>query len=59
MSGTPNGSEAHGLPDNGRDRTEVVLEKAMPKEQQRKPQTGEGQGKTAGGKTPKAPGTKA
>ena len=34
----PDGTEAKGLPDSGRDRTEAVLEKALPGEHQRKVQ---------------------
>jgi len=48
MSGRPDGSESRGLPDNGRDRTEAVMEKALPEEAQRKPRSG----KPRPGKTP-------
>ena len=43
LPGQPDGTEAKGLPDNGRDRTEVVLEKAMPAQDQRKPRVGRDQ----------------
>jgi len=53
MSGRPDGSESRGLPDNGRDRTEAVLEKALPEEAQRKPRSGlPRSGKPRPGKTP-------
>lgn len=38
MSDRPDGSEARGRPDNGRDRTEAVLEEALPEEHQRQDQ---------------------
>ena len=38
----PTGEESKGRPKNDRERTEAVLEDALPEDQQRKPRTGDG-----------------